>query len=53
MPHRTQTETGHLLVWQHNLTLMQSGVAFLLQSLHTKGDDIEENLVDPKSKKWL
>lgn len=35
---------------KHNLTLMQRDVAFLLQNLCTKGDDIEENLVDPKSR---
>lgn len=50
MPRRTQAETGQLLVWQHNLALMQSDAAFLLQNLHTKGDDIEENLMEPKSK---
>lgn len=50
MPRRTQAETGHLLVWQHNLTLMQSDAAFSLQNLHTKGDNIDENLVEPKSK---
>lgn len=50
MPRRTQAETGHLLVCQHNLTPMQRDAAFLLQNLHTKGDDFKENLVEPKSK---
>lgn len=36
---------------KHNLTLMQRDAAFLLQDLRTKGDDIEENLVDPKELK--
>lgn len=46
VPRRTQ---DIYLSGKHNLTLMQRDAAFLLQNLCTKGDDIEENLVDPKS----